>query len=381
MKASDKPEISKKWWTSEKPDEIKGQELEKALANAEKALADADKKGDAESIDACLVALESLGACAGKTIKKECDKKKHKEVIAVLEKYEDLIAEESQRLEEAKAALAQSADGEQEDEEEKGVLKEEYLARMIKKLRSGDQLNFCFGLDKSTPEDSRLVLCNKRDPERLKKILKGTGEFSNRLMTFGNASADGKVLQFKLAEDAKEPSQIVKLAKAFLKGNRELKFKKLRVLVGDQTFEEDMDVEGQAEPQVASGNLQERLRSAAAAAQKWKQTRESVADQIAALRRELDAFDDPDVKSVRDRLGAVLDRYPDLDFAGLAGAADQAAYDRSLAQTRQGIASWARLLKGDPALRAIDENPFVNANVISTLGDSLKSIAGELKLA
>src|SRR3990172_7977745 len=244
MKTSDKPEISKKWWTSEKPDEIKGQELEKALANAEKALADADKKGDAESIDACLVALESLGACAGKTIKKECDKKKHKEVIAVLEKYEDLIAEESQRLEEAKAALAQSAEGEQEDEEEKGVLKEEYLARMIKKLRSGDQLNFCFGLDKSTPEDSRLVLCNKRDPERLKKILKGTGEFSNRLMTFGNASADGKVLQFKLAEDAKEPSQIVKLAKAFLKGNRELKFKKLRVLVGDQTFEEDMDAEG-----------------------------------------------------------------------------------------------------------------------------------------
>src|SRR3989304_520439 len=156
MKASDKPEISKKWWTSEKPDEIKGQELEKALANAEKALADPDKK-------------------------------KHKEVIAVLEKYEDLIAEESQRLEEAKAALAQSADGEQEDEEEKGGLKEEYLARMIKKLRSGDQLNFCFGLDKSTPEDSRLVLCNKRDPERLKKILKGTGEFSNRLMKVGNA--------------------------------------------------------------------------------------------------------------------------------------------------------------------------------------------------
>ena len=48
MKASDKPEISKKWWTSEKPADIKGADLEKALDSAEKALEDADKKGDEE---------------------------------------------------------------------------------------------------------------------------------------------------------------------------------------------------------------------------------------------------------------------------------------------------------------------------------------------
>ena len=36
MKSSDKPEISKKWWTSEKPNDIQGQDLEKALASAKR---------------------------------------------------------------------------------------------------------------------------------------------------------------------------------------------------------------------------------------------------------------------------------------------------------------------------------------------------------
>ena len=88
MKASDKPEISKKWWTSEKPDDIKGAELEKALVSAEKALAEEKKKkGDGPAIEAALTALEELESAVDKTIKKECDKKKHKDVITVLDKF------------------------------------------------------------------------------------------------------------------------------------------------------------------------------------------------------------------------------------------------------------------------------------------------------
>ena len=84
---------------------------------------------------------------------------------------------------------------------------------MIKKVRSGAELNFCLGLDKHSPENSRLLLCNKRDPERLHKMLRQSGDFSNRLMTYGTALGDGKVLQFKLSDDAKEPSQIAKVCK------------------------------------------------------------------------------------------------------------------------------------------------------------------------
>jgi hypothetical protein len=34
MKANAKPEFSKKWWTSEKPNDVKGAELEKPLQAA-----------------------------------------------------------------------------------------------------------------------------------------------------------------------------------------------------------------------------------------------------------------------------------------------------------------------------------------------------------
>src|SRR3954451_18782405 len=214
-----KPEISKKWWTAEKPNDIKGQDLEKALASAEKALAEVKKKRDAESIDACLAALEAVGTAATKTIKKECDKKKHKDIISALEGFDDLIEEQSEKMEELKVSSNESDKDEEDGDDEKGVLKPEYLARMIKLLRGGEELQFCFGLNKTAPTDSRLVFCNKRKPEPRHKILKGTGDFSNRLITFGHAARDGKTLQFVLAEEAKEPSQIVKLAKQYLKGN------------------------------------------------------------------------------------------------------------------------------------------------------------------
>jgi hypothetical protein len=39
MKASDKPQISKKWWTSEKPRDVQGAEVEKAIQTAEDQIA------------------------------------------------------------------------------------------------------------------------------------------------------------------------------------------------------------------------------------------------------------------------------------------------------------------------------------------------------
>ena len=61
MKANAKPELSKKWWTSEKPADIKGADLEKALASVEKALAEEKKKkGDGPAIEAAMTALGEL---------------------------------------------------------------------------------------------------------------------------------------------------------------------------------------------------------------------------------------------------------------------------------------------------------------------------------
>ena len=61
MKANAKPEFNKKWWTSEKPADIKGADLEKALTNVEKALAEEKKKkGDAQTLEAAIAALAEL---------------------------------------------------------------------------------------------------------------------------------------------------------------------------------------------------------------------------------------------------------------------------------------------------------------------------------
>ena len=91
MKASSKPQLSTKWWASQKPAEIKGTDLETALEAAESALAAEKKKSDADSIDAACASLEQLESAVDKTIQKECDKKKHKDLIAALEKFDGLI--------------------------------------------------------------------------------------------------------------------------------------------------------------------------------------------------------------------------------------------------------------------------------------------------
>src|SRR5262245_8383283 len=174
MKPFAKPEISKKWWKNEKPDDIKGVDLFKALDNCEPALATADKKPDADTIKAALAALANLIAAIDKTIKKECDKKKHKALIGALEDLGDLAKAGANETEIYMVYEKQEEKKGDEEYENQRVLKEEYRDRMIKQLRSGKELNFCFGLDKRAPENSRLVLCIKRQPERLFKILKQT---------------------------------------------------------------------------------------------------------------------------------------------------------------------------------------------------------------
>ena len=118
MKASDKPQLTKKWWTSEKPSEVKGAELEKALMAIEKALADEKKKSDAASIECCLRGLKDLESAVDKTVKcKELKDKKHKDVVTVLEKYHDLIKGEQKRLEDAQAQLTKGGEEDEEEEE------------------------------------------------------------------------------------------------------------------------------------------------------------------------------------------------------------------------------------------------------------------------
>lgn len=98
MKASDKPELSAQWWTKEKPSGFQGgKDLTKALTETEKVLGHA-KKGDVKSLDAAVKDLEHLRLVVHKTINKECDKKKDKDLIAVLQGYNHVINDRIKQL-------------------------------------------------------------------------------------------------------------------------------------------------------------------------------------------------------------------------------------------------------------------------------------------
>jgi len=382
MSSKSKPEICPKWWASEKPSDIKGQDLKKALTEAQQSLTIADKKGDADSIENGLGALGSLGSAANKTIKKECDKRKHKELIDVLEQLEALVNKEIERLEKAKAELAKCNDGEDADpdaEDKKGKLfQPEHLVKMIKQLKSGNELRFSFGIDKNAPEKSCLLLCPKREPERLFKMLKSKSEFANRLMTYGFAKADGKTMQFKLADKAKEPSQICKLAKVYLKKNPELKFKKLLVICDGKNYEEDMDA-GETKP----GALKQELERAQALVSAWSDALKSVSDQINALIQRLKKETDPALLSVGEGLATVMDQFPDLDLGRLVDAAksdDRVAYNDTLANTMKEVQDVHNLLDKGPLLSTIDSNPLVVTNVHETVNTVLKRITDELQI-
>jgi hypothetical protein len=245
MKATDKPEFSQEWWESERPPDIKPSELDKALPKVEKSLAEQRKRSDdPRAIETCLSALRAVPQAAAKTIKL-CDKKKHKSEIAVLKKFDDLVTAEVKRLESLRKKLEEGGEDDEDDEEESDdkIFQKDYLYKMIKVLKSaGKEMNFGFALDTKNPEASKLVLARKGKPERLFKALKATGDFSNRLITYGKAVPDphdGKTLVFKLAQSAGEPPQVVKLGRRFLQADKGLKFRKLRlVLPGGRTFDD-----------------------------------------------------------------------------------------------------------------------------------------------
>jgi hypothetical protein len=398
MKATDKPQISSKWWNSEKPADVKGADLAKALASAEKALADEKKKSDDASVNACLAAMEALETAVEKTIKKECDKKTHKDCIAVLEKFEDLIEDERTRLEEAQA---DNGDGEgDEEEDENKLFEKDYLYRMIKLMKGGGkELRFGFGLNTQEPEASKLVLTRKGKPEKLFKLLKRTGDFNNRTLTYGFAAPDAeqkKTLVFRLEESAGEPPQVIKLGRRFLRADKMLYFRKLKlVMPGGQTVVDEEpdteDTDGAADGAVAGGgaggggqgDLSKELKAVQNLSAAWKQTLSDVSSQIDKLRKAIDGQNNAGLRPVSDGLGNVMKQFPDLDLSKLEAAAksnDRAAYNQTLSQTTKEVGDVRRMLADGPLLSTIDENPFVKTTVHQAVKSLLARVSSELSI-
>jgi hypothetical protein len=265
---------------------------------------------------------------------------------------------------------------------------------MIKLLKSaGKELRFAFGLDTNSPEASKLVLKRKGKPEQLFKILKKSGEFTSRVLTYGIAVADpndGKTLVFRLADGANEPPQIIKAGRAFLRADKGLRFRKLKlVLPGGRTVEDnEPDTEDREDAAAASGDARVDLSRELAIVQKlieaWQQTLRDVTAQIEKLRKALSVQSEETLRGVGDGLGDLMSQFPDLDLSKLEAAArssDRAAYEQTLIRTAEEIQGVQTLLADGPLLATIDENPFIKTTVHATVNRALERITKELKLS
>ena len=251
MKTSSKPQFAKKWWVSVRPTDIKGRDLEKALHHAEQALADETKRGDVRAIDSCMKAIKGVAVAAAKSIK-ECDKKKHKDIIAALKKFDPLIRTEIQRLDDAKnKATAEKTGDEDGEPNEDGLLDPKYMEKCIRLLRKR-QLNFALCMP-SKVEQAKFVFARKKSPKllftTLNKLSKKhkLGLPKNR-MTFGVAAPDKEdraTLVLRLDEEAKQPMGLLKKGKKFLKQNKDQfrPFRSFKLVVNGKVVEDIPDPE------------------------------------------------------------------------------------------------------------------------------------------
>lgn len=281
-----KPELSAKWWSAVCPDGVDGKKvLEKALAKAEKALADQAKKSDDQrAVESAISTVKSLPAAVAKAMK-ECDKKKDKDVLVGLKQLQKDAEAEVARLTDVKKNLASGGDGDDEEDEGK-LFDKDYLHKLIKLIKSGGkELNFAFGMDPNSPEACDFLLHRKKSSEMLFKIIKKTKKFPNRLLTYGTAKMDAtdkQTLVFFLAPSANvPPKKIVRTGRKLFQMDKKLRFKKLKIVAANGETFEDSEPEEAAAAGAAAGA------GAGAQAQVSPEQRQEARDGIQRIEEEL----------------------------------------------------------------------------------------------
>jgi hypothetical protein len=342
-------------------------------------------------------------------------------VITVLEKYSGLIEAESSRLEKLQekdkkpAGPGSGKDGDEEgdDEEDEGKLFEkDYLYKMIKLMKSGGkELNFGFGLNTNAPEASKLLLKRKGKPDMLFKMLKRTGEFSNRTLVCGTALADpenGKVLMFRVAE-GDEPPQIIKLGRKFLRGDKALKFRKLKVVfAGGKTLTDDEpdteDEEAGAGGPAAAGaqpaggaaagepsagdvaQMEDRRKQFKEARKRWVAVRDRAEQDLEVVKDGIrdhylgDREQFPIAMKKMKELDAIMDHLSDdlrdaLDAYVSTPLKQQSRLKELGGNAKQLLDKFVDYVDRDPLLAAIDQKEFADVQIKAPMEVALRDLA------
>lgn len=211
-------------WLKVKPSEIKGDKLTSAIKTAEKAKGQEKQKG----LSAIAEALQGVAAAAQEAIKKECDTKKHKDLVKALKKLSDDAEADAKKLGEQAQADDDDDEGEVSDAE---LFCPKMFKECLKKARlkkgTEDGVSFCLAMHK-TAEESKLVLLKKKKfaTQCFKQVLKVTKKdpsmgLKRPKMTYGAAYRVDDKLVLHIVDGA--PTEIPGLVRKLEKWRKRFK--------------------------------------------------------------------------------------------------------------------------------------------------------------
>ena len=240
--------------------EIKAAKLSSALKTVEKAQADEKRKGDAPAMEAAKAAMESAAAAASETIKKECDAKKHKDLVNALKKLASDCQAEVKRLSDAIKGAAEEAEGDEDEADVNELLNADQFEKLFKKVKAasnaGEGPGFCFCFHAKDGKQSKLGLAlnatkAKQAMTKLRRVLpKQDPDFKKKFIIRGSAYRSDKflVLEPDAGEGMPNVPGIAKKLKDWVKENRKniVPMKKVAIRIpGAPPIEVDVDDEEQ----------------------------------------------------------------------------------------------------------------------------------------
>lgn len=371
-----KPNLSKKWWINARPEGVKGAELEKALAEVERA----------PSADGAARVLKAIDA-----VEKELDRKRDRDLLKDLQSLRGMAEEVSE-------AESNEQEGEDEDPADDQLGAPEVLVAMVKKLRRRALL-FSFAVQPK-PEDCVFLLKGRGSAKSLLKLAKDrSGSTKVSCGTAAAAADDDSILELRL--ESPLATGLARMARKKLKQVKSTVFKRVRIVVDGRVAEESGAEEDEEEVlpplptepvstrERSPEELQSRRDDFKTARGEWVRVKNQVEVDLEKVKEGARQayLDDPEqfpkiVKGCRD-IDAILDHLDDelRDLLDAYAATPLKRQAQLLDLARQAVAVLDRYLEfvsANPVMKAIDLGEFADVRVHKPVLSALRGLRAAL---
>ena len=357
-----KPNLSRKWWDSSRPDDVDGGALAKALAEFEKS----------QAPTAAAKVGKAIAALLG-----DLDRKAHRDLRKDLEALQE-------QAEKAAEGESMEEEGEDDDPAEDRLAAPEVVLAMVKKLRRRTLL-FAFALNPK-PEECVLLLKAKGNAKNLLKLAK-TAAGNNKASCGVAAAAEDDASTLELRLESPLVAGLARMVRKTLKHLKSTLFKKVRVVVDGRVVEESGDAEEEESTEVEAREppttielpttpeaLEDKREAFKLAREEWNRVKLQVEADLEMVKdgaRRM-YLDDPDQfpKIVKGCQGIddILDHLDDelrdgLDAYASTPLRQQAKLAQLAGQCAAVLDRYLDYVANNPVMRAIDRREFADVAV------------------